>query len=200
MRVLIFVALLTFCEGFFFYVKQGPPRCFIEEVPEDTTIVVSYTVPDRTPEAGTMIEVKDPSGRVVKKQDCDVEGKFVYTTAVGGEHQFCMGVNTKTKKAKEMRATLTLTMGESATDYEALATKKHLDEVGVRVVKVTDMVSGILNELEFIKEREAQFREMTDEANSRVVYWSVFQIVVVVVSCLWQVKHLQSFFHAKKLV
>lgn len=50
------------------------------------------------------------------------------------------------------------------------------------------------------QEREAEFRDQSESTNSRVVWWTIAQIVVLGVTCLWQMRHLKGFFEAKKLV
>ena len=48
--------------------------------------------------------------------------------------------------------------------------------------------------------REATFREISESTNQRVLWWSIAQALVLVVTAWWQVHHLKSFFQAKKLV
>lgn len=53
---------------------------------------------------------------------------------------------------------------------------------------------------ELIKGREAVFHATSESTNKRVTMWSVGQLAVLVVLGVWQMKHLKSFFKAKKLV
>ena len=69
--------------------------------------------------------------------------------------------------------------------------------------------------------REANFRELSESTNARVLWWSIGQVraspvappvtplsltmhplqaVVLVLTGVWQLRHLKSFFEAKKLV
>ena len=48
--------------------------------------------------------------------------------------------------------------------------------------------------------REATFRELSESTNVRVLWWSVGQALVLVLTAYWQLRHLKSFFEAKKLV
>lgn len=49
------------------------------------------------------------------------------------------------------------------------------------------------------QEREAEFRDQSESTNSRVVRWMVIQLVVLGITCAWQLSHLRSFFIKQKL-
>lgn len=48
--------------------------------------------------------------------------------------------------------------------------------------------------------REERFRQTSESTNSRVLWWSLIQTAVLLVMGAWQMRHLKSFFEAKKLV
>lgn len=49
------------------------------------------------------------------------------------------------------------------------------------------------------QEREAEFRDQSEATNSRVVRWTLIQIVVLSITCAWQLSHLRTFFIKQKL-
>jgi hypothetical protein len=49
------------------------------------------------------------------------------------------------------------------------------------------------------QEREAEFRDQSESTNARVVRWTLLQLVVLGVTCAWQLSHLRSFFIKQKL-
>ena len=48
--------------------------------------------------------------------------------------------------------------------------------------------------------REERFRATSESTNQRVLWWSLAQLLILVVAGFWQMRHLKSFFEAKKLV
>ncbi|KAM5217616.1 transmembrane emp24 domain-containing protein 9-like isoform 2-T2 [Hipposideros larvatus] len=48
--------------------------------------------------------------------------------------------------------------------------------------------------------REERFRLTSESTNRRVLWWSVLQTLILVATGIWQMRHLKSFFKAKKLV
>ena len=50
-----------------------------------------------------------------------------------------------------------------------------------------------------MKEREAEFRDQSEATNARVVRWTLVQLVVLGITCAWQLSHLRAFFIKQKL-
>lgn len=50
-----------------------------------------------------------------------------------------------------------------------------------------------------VQEREAEFRDQSESTNGRVVRWIIIQLIVIGVTCAWQLSHLRSFFIKQKL-
>lgn len=48
--------------------------------------------------------------------------------------------------------------------------------------------------------REERFRQTSESTNQRVLWWSLLQTSVLIAMGYWQMRHLKSFFEAKKLV
>lgn len=48
--------------------------------------------------------------------------------------------------------------------------------------------------------REERFRQTSESTNQRVLWWSIVQTIILVAIGIWQMRHLKSFFEAKKLV
>uniref|UniRef100_A0A8C4RAX4 Transmembrane p24 trafficking protein 4 n=1 Tax=Eptatretus burgeri TaxID=7764 RepID=A0A8C4RAX4_EPTBU len=48
--------------------------------------------------------------------------------------------------------------------------------------------------------REERFRQTSESTNQRVLWWSIAQTIILLLTGIWQMRHLKSFFEAKKLV
>lgn len=57
-----------------------------------------------------------------------------------------------------------------------------------------------MNECFFFQYREERFRATSENTNQRVFWWSLSQLIILVSMGFWQMRHLKSFFEAKKLV
>lgn len=67
-------------------------------------------------------------------------------------------------------------------------------DLAMKVRELNSRVQNIRREQQYQREREAEFRDTSEMTNSRVVYWTVAQLIVLGVTAFWQLKHLQRFF------
>nr|KAF6320228.1 transmembrane p24 trafficking protein 4 [Myotis myotis] len=58
----------------------------------------------------------------------------------------------------------------------------------------------IQKEQDYQRYREERFRLTSESTNQRVLWWSITQTVILILTGIWQMRHLKSFFEAKKLV
>ena len=152
---------------------------------------------------GLLVTVEKENGKVVLHENAGVDGRFAFTSEEEGVFEVCVQVN-RTKgwfgEPKKFKFHLDLQVGESSIDYTALAKKEHLSDVEVRVRKLSDRITSLMNELHYQRQREEEFRNTSESTNTRVMWWSILETSVTLISAGWQIKHLKTFFEAKKLV
>ena len=91
-------------------------------------------------------------------------------------------------------------VGEHAIDYANVAQKEKLSELQLRVRQLLDQVEQITKEQNYQRYREERFRQTSESTNQRVLWWALAQTAILLVMGAWQMRHLKSFFEAKKLV
>lgn len=95
---------------------------------------------------------------------------------------------------------LDLLFGDATHDQAAPDLKKKaLSDLALRLRELNVKISNIRREQQYQKDREAQFRDTSESANAHVRNWTILQLVVLGVTCMWQLSHLRKFFVAKKL-
>jgi len=77
--------------------------------------------------------------------------------------------------------------------------KEKLGEVAQKVKDLNARLQDVRREQIFQREREAEFRDQSENVNSRVVRWTLVQIAVLGVTCAWQLSYLRAFFIKQKL-
>ena len=108
--------------------------------------------------------------------------------------------STRWLSGSQLRVHLDIQVGEHAVDYGKVAQKDKLSELQLRVQQLLDQVTQITKEQNYQRLREERFRSTSESTNSRVLYWSLVQTCVLLGMGVWQMRHLKSFFEAKKLV
>uniref|UniRef100_A0A8C5ZME6 GOLD domain-containing protein n=1 Tax=Marmota marmota marmota TaxID=9994 RepID=A0A8C5ZME6_MARMA len=156
-----------------------------------------------TPGLGMFVEVKDPEDKVILARQYGSEGRFTFTSHTPGEHQICLHSNS-TKfslfAGGMLRVHLDIQVGEHANDYAEIAAKDKLSELQLRVRQLVEQVEQIQKEQNYQRWREERFRQTSESTNQRVLWWSILQTLILVAIGVWQMRHLKSFFEAKKLV
>lgn len=131
---------------------------------------------------------------------------------------------------RRFRIDLRIDVGEMAIDYAEAAKLEHLTELEVEVRRrmearvgdhertrvhsrmhvlavsslqlrrLNNKLKDMMREQAYQKEREVAFRLTSESTHARVAWWSVLQASVMVLSGIWQIRHLTAFFKSKKIV
>lgn len=90
--------------------------------------------------------------------------------------------------------------GVDAKDYTDLAKKEHLKPLELALRKLEDRVENVHKELMFQRDREERHRDTNESTNSRVQWFSMLTITIVLSIAVMQVWYLYSFFKKRKFI
>ncbi|KAK7479357.1 hypothetical protein BaRGS_00029435 [Batillaria attramentaria] len=206
----IFSLFLT-SSALYFHIGETERKCFIEEIPDETMVVGNYKVEifdsninDFVPTVyglGMHVDIRDPDDKVILSRTYAAEGRFTFTSHTAGEHIICLNSNsTAWLYAGQLRVHLDISVGEHAVDYSQVQAKDKLSELQLRIRQLLDQVEQITKEQNYQRYREERFRQTSESTNQRVLWWSIAQTLILLLTGFWQMQHLKSFFQAKKLV
>lgn len=194
-----------------FYLKTNEQRCFFEELPQETLVVAkvealeydehtnSYFTNKEVKLEYTVSETFDNDHKVVN-QKAGYKGEIPFTSLGTGEHKFCIRpVYHDGTKNKKHRIFFDIAIG-SAHEYIDSKSTNQVDQLTSRINTLNKKLEQINFEQEQIREREAIFRDQSESTNSKVVFWTIIQLAVLIGTCLYQLKHLKSFFVKQKIV
>ena len=191
-------------------ISSSDVKCFLEEVPINTPIQVTFNLSPLPGVAmtsdtatGLKVWVVDPSGSTVSSMPMPlVTGVHTYTTTEGGEFKICMSTNASSwfSSSDVYRLTVDIRSGVAAVDYKHLAKTEHLSGIEVSLRKANDRVAQIKNEQGYQKNREVAFIKISQSTGRKVLFCAFFQVAVLAGCAVWEIKHLHSFFRKKKFV
>lgn len=143
-------------------------------------------------------EVFDNDHRVVHQKGSPT-GEFTFSALDSGDHRICFQPQSQGWLAKiKTKVDVDFELGSSEQyDSKKRGTVQSLTD---RVRTLNEKVNEIKREQQLTREREAIFRDMSETTNSRVVRWSIIQLVALGGACVWQLKHLRSFFVKQKIL
>ena len=203
----LLIILFAFCRASALYwlLPSDQEKCFLEEIPAETLVVVTYKSLDHAQLANgqdLFAMVRDPFDNVISEQVLiENEGRIAFSSEHSGDHRVCFGINTEQNNdLREYKMEIHIDSGEHAHDYDKLARVEHLSTIEVELRRLNDKIRAIRNEQQYQKQREEDFRDTSEATNANVVWWSIAQTIVLVACGLFQIWHLKQFFAAKKLV
>lgn len=212
-RLVVLLFCVHMCSAVYFYIGEKEKKCFIEELPEDIMVTGKYKAQfydsntnnyiDSPPGMGMHVEIKDPDDKVILDKIYGSEGAFTFTTHTPGEQHICIGSNSTRWSlfaGGKIRVYLNIQIGEATVNYKEIAEKEKLTELQLRVRQLIDQLDQIQKEQNYQRIRESRFRATSENTNSRVLWWSIMQVTLLLVAGAWQMRHLKGFFEAKKLV
>lgn len=216
LAVLAVLCLSVPANALYFYMGEKQTKCFFEELPKDTLVVGHFKTEVVNPQSNTysidpnvkmlitVDETFDNDHRVVSKRDSH-SGRFTFSAADAGQHKICLtpdgshvsGGWLSGGASDAIRVTLDMAIGE--TSKIETEDKGKMQDIVQKVKDLNGRLQDIRREQVFQREREAEFRDQSEATNSRVVRWTIIQLVVLSAACAWQLSHLRSFFIKQKL-
>jgi p24 family protein alpha len=118
------------------------------------------------------------------------ESRFTFTSHEAGDHSICLSTNyTSWFSNTHIRLYLDIVVGTTRPDVDH--DRSHVSELAAKVRDLNQKLEDIRREQQYQREREALFRNLSEATNTRAVWYSVAQIVVLVMTCAWQLRHLR---------
>ena len=90
--------------------------------------------------------------------------------------------------------------GVEAKDWSSVAKKDNLDSVHTELLRLEDAVHSIHLELQHIRRKEEQMRDVNEMTNTRVAWGSVTALIICVATAVLQVYNLRKFLIRKKVL
>ncbi|KAI9256503.1 emp24/gp25L/p24 family/GOLD-domain-containing protein [Phascolomyces articulosus] len=212
MTALLLISLAIFAQvsdALYFYLEGSEKKCFLEELPKETMVTGTYKAEQFSavqnqwivnPELSIQITVEElPQEHIVVDRKASAQDRFTFTSAESGDHSICLSVvSSSWFDSTKTRMTFDMDFDDPAGDHHDH--KETLSAMAMRIHELNQRVQDIRREQSFQREREAEFRDQSELTNSRVVWWTIMQLVVLGAICVWQMRHYKHFFVAKKLV
>ncbi|KAH9989858.1 emp24/gp25L/p24 family/GOLD-domain-containing protein [Russula vinacea] len=201
---------LLFCLFFFisavnalhFYLDANEKRCFIEELPTDTVVEGHYRalewneqgqVYSINEELGILVQVSEvENGHSVVSTRGPPDGRFTFTSHDAGDHSICLSTNYSSSwfgPTAHIRLHLDIVVG--STKPNADHDRSHISVLASRLRDLNIKIEDIRREQQYQREREADYRDLSETTNSRAV--------VLILTCTWQLRHLRRFFEDRKM-
>ncbi|QLL32907.1 hypothetical protein HG536_0D04290 [Torulaspora globosa] len=198
--------------AFYFYGNGGERKCFHKELSKGTLLQGRYNVQifdekldsfrDAIPqEFDVLVDIDETFDDMhrVSHQKGSPRGEISFNALDSGEHRICI----------QPQATRWLNKGRTKVELEfevgadtKLDSKQRstVESLQSKIEILNEKVMEIRREQKLVRDREAKFRNASEAVNSRAMWWSIVQLIVLGITCAWQMRHLRSFFVKQKVL
>jgi len=172
-------------------------ECFHETLHKEDRMTVSYQVGDRELGNAGNLEIDfwihDPNGKVLDNRKATSGGNSEFEAQLDGRYSYCFSNENSGGGQKEVLFNVHGVVFV-AEDPE------HSDPLEKGVKTLGELLNQVKDEQEYIVMREMVHRNTAESTNSRVKWWSIFQLGVVGGNGIFQVWYLKRFFEVKRVV
>ncbi|WCJ44623.1 Transmembrane emp24 domain-containing protein p24delta3 [Euphorbia peplus] len=191
-------------EAIWLTIPSTGTKCVSEEIHNNVVVLADYFVisEDHQPEHLPTISAKvtSPYGNNLHHIENVTTGRFAFTTAEAGNYLACFWLDTSKPQPNTATLSLDWRIGIAAKDWESVARKEKIEGVELDLKRLEGAVEAIHNNLIYLKDREAEMREVSEKTNARVAWYSVMSLGVCILVSGLQIWHLKSYFQRKKLI
>lgn len=177
--------------------------CFTEEVPSNTDVHITFRA---APGLAQFIDVQlaDWTTNVIWSVSGKDFGVLERRLQYGGDYSLCFysraSLNAKVADGASRAINMDFKIGVESRDYQKVAVDRKLRPMEVRLQAIEDTVRSMHDEYVYYKEKEAEMRNTNEHMNAKVMWVTLFIIVIFVAFSIWQLRHLKKFFKKKRLI
>uniref|UniRef100_F7HTK4 GOLD domain-containing protein n=1 Tax=Callithrix jacchus TaxID=9483 RepID=F7HTK4_CALJA len=215
MQMLTFLLCFGFpvSTAFYFHAGEREEKCVIEDIPSDTLVTGTFKIQqwdtgrhtflESAPGLGMFVTITTYNDEVILSKLYGPQGTFHFTSHSPGEHIICLESNS-TKLVSfggsRLRIHLDIRVGEHDLDAAIAQAKDKVNELTFELEHLIEQIKQIIKEQNYQRDREENFRMISEDTNSNVLWWAFAQILIFISVGIFQMKYLKDFFIAKKLV
>jgi len=194
----LLLSLFSFTHSISFTLTSQSKKCLREEVHKNVLVTGEYRVSEAP--IKTHLTVIDTNGHVLYKKDDAQKGKFAFTTDEYDMFEVCFHSEGTHGQGIDREIFLDVKTGVEAKNYDDLQKTEKLKPMELELKKLEDLSEAIVNDFAYMRAREEQMRDTNESTSDRVLYFSIFSMLVLIGLAVWQIFYLRRFFVAKKLI
>eukprot|EP01087_Luapelamoeba_hula_P005137 TRINITY_DN1521_c0_g1_i1.p1 TRINITY_DN1521_c0_g1~~TRINITY_DN1521_c0_g1_i1.p1 ORF type:complete len:226 (+),score=30.14 TRINITY_DN1521_c0_g1_i1:34-678(+) len=181
--------------AFTFDVHPHQEECFFEDVQLNAVLSMEFQVI----KGGFLdidVHVFAPSMLLIYQRDRETEGQFSTHAQEAGEYRFCFSNRMSTLTPKVV--SLVTDVKNPDVEQNKPSLKEHLSPLDAALNQLQAGVEHVKSEQSAMRLREEAHRNTSESTNTRVLWWSIFEAVCLVVISVWQVWSIRKFFEVKR--
>lgn len=189
---------IAHCSALTFVLKAEEKSCFYIFTEKPKTNVGYYFAVQSGGSFDIDYTIKAPDGKVIVNEEKQRQGDWVFNAEAPGEYEFCFsnGMSTFAEKVVDFEINL-------ENDFKASLPKSESQPVAVEgIVKSVEVIdnklNGLLKTLQYYKTRNNRNQSTVKSTESRIFYFSIYEVGLIVGMAILQVTVVQLFFKGSR--
>ncbi|CAK7910076.1 protein Erp3p [[Candida] anglica] len=148
--------------------------------------------------------IKNPRDEVIVSEDKQRQGDFVFTADLVGEYEFCFANDMSTFAEKVVDFEIKFE-SEEGMDFKADMPDQpnskpiaHVESMQSTVDSIDSQLDGLLRTLQYYKTRNNRNQATVKSTESRIYYFSIFEVLLMVGMAALQITIVQLFFKGSR--
>lgn len=183
--------------------QKPEPFCIRDFVSEGQLVVVDVTSDGHVGDGQVLsLYIYDSIGNEYRrKKDFADDVRVVFTAPSTTSFDVCLeNVSQLQGRSMSRSVELDIESGSQARDWNKISATEKLKPIEVELRRIEELADEIVEELNYLKNREERLRDTNESTNRRVRNFSIIVILVLVSLGLWQVNYLRNYFKAKHII
>lgn len=167
-------------------------ECFHERLQKGTKIKFTFEVLD----GGSLdidLAIKDPNDYVIHSEQRQSSGRYTIEANQEGPHTYCFSNKMSSFATKIVMFNVDFTDVKKESDQEQ-------DKLQNMVTELSGLVTGVKHEMDFLAARDRLHRRISELINSRVTMWSLFEVILTLITAVGQTYYVKRFFEVRRKV
>ncbi|KAG2190995.1 hypothetical protein INT46_011277 [Mucor plumbeus] len=181
-------------------------KCLNQYVAKDTLVLATVNVGEGYNQRVELEILEEGETRNVYTKKTNVNGELrnAFNTNNDGEVMVCFTnvLDDGFQEGPQYKRTIELqfSVGAEAADFKKIANAEKLDPLELELRKLETVVKEIVDEMNYLKRREAKLRDTNESTNERVKWFSILSLFTLFALGTWQILYLRRFFKRKRLI
>lgn len=170
-------------------------ECFFEKAIAGTKLGFTFEVI----EGGFLdidVTIFDPDGSQIHHEPKASSGKYTIEASKDGHYKYCFSNKMSTVTPKVVMFNI-----ETARQVQhKLSGAQEQDRMNDMIKTLTNSMTSVKHELEYLSVRDRIHRRINDETNSRVITWTWVEFLILLGVSLGQVVYIKRFFEVRRAI
>lgn len=170
-------------------------ECFFEKAIASTKLGFTFEVI----EGGFLdidMSIYDPDGNMIHQESKASSGKYTIEANKDGPYKYCFSNKMSTVTPKVVMFTI-----ETARQVQhKLSGAQNQEKLDAMIKDLTESVTSVKHDLEYLSVRDRIHRQINDSTNSRVIVWTWVEFLILACVSLGQVVYLKRFFEVRRVI